>query len=39
MHSAFETAGAADVALAVRTLSAYFACDLRIEGADGFEVR
>ena len=24
---------------AVRTLSAYFACDLRIEGADGFEVR
>ena len=29
----------ADVALAVRTLSAYFASDLRIEGADGFEVR
>lgn len=35
MHSSFETAGARDVALGVQALEAFYAADLRIDGADG----
>ena len=34
MHSSFETAGARDVELGIRALSAFYARDLRITGAD-----
>lgn len=34
MHSSFETAGARDVELGIRALSAFYAADLRIDGAD-----
>ncbi len=34
MHASYETAGAGDVALAVRALAAFYATDLKIEGAD-----
>lgn len=34
MHSAFETAGARDTALGIAALAAFYASDLRIDGAD-----
>jgi aspartyl aminopeptidase len=34
MHSAYETAGARDVALGIRAISAFFSADVLIEGAD-----
>ncbi|MBE6469926.1 MAG: M18 family aminopeptidase [Coriobacteriaceae bacterium] len=34
MHASYETAGARDVELAVRALAAFYASDLRIDGAD-----
>ena len=39
MHSCFETTGARDVELGVDALTAYYACDLHIVGAESFEVR
>lgn len=36
MHSAYETAGARDTAHAIRALEAFYSCDLRIDGAEGF---
>ena len=38
MHSAYETAGVRDVALARRALEAFYASDVRVDGADGFEI-
>ncbi len=38
MHSSYETAGALDVDFAIRALSAFYATDLRIEGADAAEL-
>lgn len=38
MHSAYETAGARDVALGVAALRAFFEADLRISGADVVEL-
>lgn len=38
MHSAFETAGARDVAHAVAALRAFFNVDLQIDEADSFEL-
>ena len=34
MHSAYETAGARDVVTAVKALTAFYATDVRIDGAD-----
>ena len=34
MHSCCETAGSRDVALAIRALEAFYAADIRIEGAE-----
>ena len=34
MHSSFETAGARDVSLGIAALKAFYARDLRIQGAD-----
>ena len=39
MHSSYETAGARDAASAVKALTAFFATDIRIDGADGIELR
>ncbi|EHF01503.1 hypothetical protein HMPREF1008_01127 [Olsenella sp. oral taxon 809 str. F0356] len=36
MHSAYETAGVRDTVHAIRALEAFYSCDLRIDGADGF---
>ena len=38
MHSSYETAGALDVDFAVSALSAFYATDLRIDGADAAEL-
>ena len=38
MHAACETAGARDAALAARALRAFFQADIRIDGADSFEI-
>ncbi len=35
MHSAYETMGARDVDLGIAALSAFYAADIRIDGADG----
>lgn len=39
MHSAYETAGARDAATAVKALTAFYATDIRIDGADSIELR
>ena len=39
MHSCFETMGARDVELGVDALTAFYACDLHIVGAESFELR
>ncbi len=39
MHSCFETMGARDVEAGVEALRAFYACDLRIDGAEAFELR
>lgn len=39
MHSCYETAGARDVELGADALQAFFSTDVRIDGADGFELR
>ena len=39
MHSSYETAGARDVAAAVDAITAFFSTDIRIDGADAFELR
>ena len=39
MHSVYETAGARDAATAVKALTAFFATDIRIDGADAIELR
>ena len=38
MHSSFETIGVRDVTLATRALQAFYAADLRIDGADSIEL-
>ena len=38
MHSSFETAGARDVELGIRALSAFFEANLLIDGADGLTI-
>ena len=38
MHSSFETIGVRDVTLATRALKAFYAADLRIDGADSIEL-
>ena len=39
MHSAYETAGARDAAIAVKALTTFYATDIRITAADSIELR
>ena len=39
MHSAYETAGARDIMLAIRALRAFFDADIQISGADSATLR